>query len=31
MGQMVAGAARKAGDEICVVLTSKEGVLPVEH
>ena len=31
MGQMVAGAARKAGDEICVVLTSKEGVLPVEQ
>ena len=31
MGQMVAGAARKAGDEIGIVLTSKEGVLPVEQ
>ena len=31
MGQMVAAGARKAGDEVGVVLTSKEGVLPVEQ
>jgi 4-hydroxy-tetrahydrodipicolinate reductase len=31
MGQLVAAGARKAGDDVGVVLTSKEGVLPVEQ
>lgn len=31
MSQLVAAGAHKAGDEVGVVLTSKEGVLPVEQ
>jgi 4-hydroxy-tetrahydrodipicolinate reductase len=31
MGQLVAAGARKGGDEIGVVLTSDDGVLPVDH
>jgi len=31
MGQLVAAGARKAGDEIGVVLTSKDGELPVDQ
>jgi len=31
MGQLVAAGARKSGDEVGVVLASKDGVLPVEQ
>lgn len=31
MGQLVAAGARKAGDEVGVVITRKDGVLPVEQ